>query len=429
MRSIALVFLFFLTTVYSCKEDSDDVFPTILISSPSENAEYRVLEPVPLTFTVTDNKKIENVRVSLTEVATGRSVLNSLSFNPSGSSFTFDQNYSLSDSLLNTGTYSFRVDASDGSNSSTSFASIFVRGINKRSLGIITALQKPNSVEFIEIDKNQSQQSLFTTSSGNELGIDSRNQQLWFSKPKEQKIAAFDLKANRIQLDVFPNSNGQADRILDAELAVDKYYVSTDRGIVQAFSSNYQDVFTYNSPTGFRVNQLFPVPSRMIVKEADQLGNNQSLFYLFSNGAIETRIPESSEVVGISYKQTDPTTAHMFVNTTLGFDVRSLDLETGLSSFLATKNNIDLREVIRMRDFEFLLITDSQVYFYNLSTSFLREIISAFPSPKVAYDEVDRQIIMASGNTIRVYDSQQLSLVYTLGMAYPINDIAIHYNR
>ncbi len=426
-RLFLLLATFFLLN--SCKKDKDDVFPTIIISAPTENSTYNVLEAIPLRISITDNEKIESVRISLSEQSSGKSALSSLSYYPAQSSFNLDEFYFISDSLLNTGKYSLRVDASDGDNSASAFSTVIIQGIDRKSLQIIAAIDGGQTDEIIAIQKDQLINRLLANVSVGEVHVNSRYQQSWFSQPGIEKIASLNLASSLVDYEAFPNSNGQSDRILDAEYIGDRFYVSTDRGTLQAFSTSYQDVFTYNSPTGFRVRNIYNVNNRPMVKETDLVGNNQSLIYLFNNGSIDTRINESNEIIGVTSKSSDPTEAHLFVNGTNSFIVKTVDLNSGLSNSIASKNNIQLKSVIRTRDFEFILITNSEVLKYNLSTGFLRAVSSSLSNPKAIYDEVDEVIYVASGNSLKAYDYDQLSLVFNSTLPNPIIDMAMHYNK
>lgn len=429
MGRFYFVILLILMLFYSCEKDKDEVYPTILFSSPTENSTFKVLEGVPIRAAITDNKRIDQVKISLIEISTGRRVLQELNFFPGVASYNLDEIYFLSDSLLNSAEYSIRIDASDGENTSSAFASFFIQGIPKKSLGLIAALDRGNSVQFIKLDANQNQTPFHSVLNCGELHISSKYQQLWYTMPSVEKIAVFNLRELRLDFETFPNSNGQSDDIIDALLLDDHFYVSTRRGAVQAFSPGFQDVFTYQSPSGFLVEDLYPISNRLMVREVDLQGNNQSLLYLFGNGAIDTRSSDPSIIVGFGSRSTTSNSAFQLLSVGNNVQVRDFNLESGLSSFLYEKPNLLINSLLQVSEYEYILLGNSQVYLFNISTNFLRSLASSVPSPKVAYDEVEKRVYIASGSQLSVYDYQQASLIYTSNLAFPIIDLGIHYNK
>lgn len=429
MSKKILYFILSLIAFQACKKDKDGVYPTIIFNSPFENAQFNVLESISVKASISDNESIESIRLTLIQSSTGRSVLEQKNYYPGSSNFQLEDSFYLSDSLLNSGEYYFRLDASDGENSTSAFVSFYIQGIAKRKLGFIAALDRGTSVSFTQVNNDFSQNQIFTSSACKEIAINSRYQQLWFVNPSTEKLLAVDMRTSQLKLDVLPNNNSQADQITDMQMADNKVYVSTKSGFVQAFSTNFSDIFTYSSPPSNYVENIYLLNNRLIVRESDLIGSNKKLLYLFNNGAVDSQTPTNDDIVGFGIRESNPETAFQFINKGNDLELRVFNLQTSQSSFFLSKPNLNFESLIRIREFEYLLIGDQEVASYNISTNFVRMIATNLSNPKVSYDDLNSEVYIASGSEVKIYNYAQASLVTSYSFAFPIIDLDLQYNK
>ena len=426
-RANPLLFIF-IALFLACQEEKDEVLPEVAVLLPTDNSVFKVLDTVLIQATVRDNEKIEQVLVQLEELGSGRKVGKTLTFNPNGRSFDLNTLYVIEDSLLNSGDYFFRVQASDGENQNAAFATISLQGIAKRTLGVYLLLDEGNRREIAELDQNNQFSTLFPAGQSRELVFNSRAQLLWWADRNTQQMQAFQVKDQQLFSPFFPNGGNVADPIQLIRGVGDLTYVATANGFMQAYNGTLADVFTYQSPSNFKVDRIYPLGNRIMIQESDRLDQNQRFLYLFSNGAIESRSSSNQEVIGFGTAQ-QAGSAFQFIKEGSQMQVRAYDLNLGNSSFFLQKMNFDYQRLIQIDAFNYLFYNQSEVVTYNLSTNFRNTLASGLTDPVVAYNPADRTVYVGSGTELSVFDQVQGNLISTISVPYPIVDIAIRYNK
>lgn len=429
MKGLTPFFLIFLIAFTACKEEKDEIPPSITTISPSDNTIYQVLDVVRVKASIRDNEQIEKVAISLEELGSGQRVGPRQEYFPSSNQYQLDDLYFISDSLLNSGSYYFRIEAEDGENVNTAYITIRINGIPKKALGVLAITDHTNNTEIIQIDDNNNSRRLFTQNSAAELAFDHRRQKLWYIDNVDEQVGGYDYTNGQTIPPKYPNGNGQADPILDLQFLNSTVYVSTQNGKMQGFDYLFQDVFTYSSPNNFRVSEIFPLNQRLMLRETDLLGQNQRLLYIFSNGAIDSQSSSTDEVIGFGYRKSDPDAAFQFINTQNGMEVRDYNLSNGQSSFFLEKINFNFHSLLQISDYEYLFYNDQSVVSYNLSTNFTRSLASGLNNPKVCFDEVNELVYVSSGSRFYSYDYNSGSLTGSNDLSFPIIYIAMRYNK
>jgi len=429
MKYFSLFFLFISLLFLGCKEEKDQILPTISVIEPNDNSIYNVLDFVRVRASISDNENLEEVFVQLEDLGSGRRVGKTIAFTPNSSSFELDVLYEITDTLLNSGDYYFRIQAYDGENINSAFASIRLIGIPRKQLGYYLLLDRTNDKAIYEVNDNNQSAFLFSAGQSEEIAFNSRAQMLWYADKGSEKIGAYQVKKNQDFPPRYPNGNTVADPILDMQFVNGLTYVSTQSGFVQAFNGNFSDVFTYKSSGNFKVDEIYPIANRIMLRETDGLGQNQRFLYLFSNGAIDSQSPSSEDVVGFGSRTSQSNSAFQFISQGSDMEVREYDLNSGLSSFLLQKPNFNFHSLIQIREYEYLFYNDSRVVIYNLSTNFTRTLANGLGSAVVAFDEVNEEVYVADGNNIILFDYNSGSQTGSFSAAFPVEDIVMRYNK
>lgn len=429
MKYLLSVFLCISLLFWSCKEEKDEVLPTISILEPGSNTLFSVQDTVRVRAQINDNQKIAQVLLQLEELGTGRKVGKTLSFSPNSVSYELDAFYIIEDSLLNSGAYYFRIQAFDGENTNAEFASIRLRGIPRRTLAYYLLLDRTNDRAIYELDLNGQASLLAGAGQSNQIAFNSRSQVLWWADLATQQLNALKVKESQAFPPFYPNANNSPDPILEMINVNEINYVSTRNGFVQGFDGSISDIFTYQSQIGFKVDQIYPIGNRIIVKETDALGQNQRFLYLFSNSLIDSQFSTNDELIGFGIRNSRENEAFQFVKEGVEMQVREYDLSSGQSNFFLQKLNFDFEQLIQIREYEYIFYNQTRVVTYNLSTNFVRTLANGLSSPSVAYNEADELVCITSGSTLFIYDYLQGSLISSFSASFPIVDLAIRYNK
>ena len=120
LKHLSSILIILIISFYSCKKDEDETPPRISFISPSENTSYDILEEVEVRASITDNKIIKSVELSLISIENSNKVMNSVFFKPNTSTFELLDIFNLDDTLLKGGDYYFKIEAKDEENSHSS---------------------------------------------------------------------------------------------------------------------------------------------------------------------------------------------------------------------------------------------------------------------------------------------------------------------
>jgi hypothetical protein len=429
MKYFFAFFLCISLVLSSCKEEKDEVLPTISIIEPGNNTLFSVLDTVRIRAQINDNENIVQVLLQLEELGSGRKVGQTLSFSPNNVSYALDAFYIIEDSLLNSGDYYFRIQAYDGENTTSEFASIRLRGIPQRALSYYLLLDRTNDRAIYEVDLNGQSNLITEAGQSNQITFNSRSQLLWWADLGTQQLGALQVKESQMVPAFYPNGNSSPDPILDMLNVNDVNYVSTRNGFVQGFNGSIADVFTYQSQTGFKVDRIYPMGNRIIVRETDIQGQNQRFLYLFSNGLIDSQFSTNDDLIGFGIRSSREDGAFQFVKEGSEMQVREYDLSSGQSNFFLQKLNFDFEHLIQIREYEYIFYNDSRVVTYNLSTNFVRTLATGLSNASVVYNEADESVYVASGSNVSIYDYQQGAQISNYSATFPIVDLVIRYNK
>jgi hypothetical protein len=110
MRNFILLTTLFL--LFGCKKENageaDTELPVVVINSPSNNQVFSVGEQVTIKATITDNKKLEEIHMELTNTTTGTFITHE-HYAPDGVSYMLNKTFTAQLS----GTYRIKVEAHD----------------------------------------------------------------------------------------------------------------------------------------------------------------------------------------------------------------------------------------------------------------------------------------------------------------------------
>jgi hypothetical protein len=116
-----LILLSCVVFLFACKKDDTDP-PVVTLFAPSANS-FSYQEQIPIGFTVTDNRQIEEVRVVIRSV-THQQILQPLIFKSDKKSETFEGVIRFDDVHVESGSYYIQIVASDGENEGAAIKNI-----------------------------------------------------------------------------------------------------------------------------------------------------------------------------------------------------------------------------------------------------------------------------------------------------------------
>jgi len=424
--SFPITFTLLLFLLFSCKEDQDNVAPTIVILDPVENTEYEVLSQVVVRANVSDNEVVETVQVSLISDDTKNKVLPSSDFQVGQKEYALDFAFNLSDSLLPTGRYYFRIEAFDGENRISSFRYINIRGVNTQKTGVFVTCENGSTADLY-FDRNQfSFQQIYSFGKLFQGSVFNRfNQQFWFLPRNDNEIEMYDPNRDAVTFRKSFNSNFPNAFQTIKKDERDVRFTVRDIG-VRGFNQNQNENYAYLTPSTKKVESLGIGEEYDVVEEVDLNGSNRLLRVLDNNSG-QSLISRTifDDVVDLQFITNEDVL--VLCNTPQGGKGMLFNAVTSvLQTNIFTCDSI--REVVRTNVGDFIISTKSAIETYRPSISNLATYLN-IGEAVLAYDVINNQIYVGSGTQLQVYDFRQVSPFQSTTLPNKIVGINVKLNQ
>ncbi|MFT6947630.1 MAG: hypothetical protein ACJARP_002057 [Vicingaceae bacterium] len=412
--------------ISSCNKDEDTIAPSITILDPVENNEFPVLGSVVVRASISDNSIIERVEISLISDDTKNRVLPAVNFQVGAKQYDLDFVFQLSDSLLPTGSYYFRVQAFDGENSSSSFRFVKIRGRNRAKIGVFVTCKTANTSDLYLDQNDFNFTRVFQFGKGYQASVFNRiNQHFWFLPANGNQLKVFDPIRNSIVFSSVFNSNFPNPFVSIKSDARDVRISIQDIGI-EGFNQNFLDNYTFSSSASTKVGSIEVGEEVNLVEEVNRSGNNRIIRILNrSSGAPLRSTTFSGDIVDMQF--IDEKNALVFYNGVNGGKARILNIEIpSVQGELFTSDSI--RQVVKANNGDVIISTKSEILVYVPSSNNLTQYLSKSESI-IAYDNLNDQLYVGSGTLLNLYNYRQSGSVRNVLLPDEIVGIDIRYNQ
>ncbi len=338
--------------------------------------------------------------------------------------YHLDRAFTLSDSLLESGLYYFRVEAFDKENSFSAFRYISIQGITKRKTGVFVSCENSGSTDLY-LDANDLNFSLKNSFNANYQAsrFNSTDQHFWFIPSNSKQLDVYNPVTNTIEYSKTYVSNfssafsGLERDKRDVVLALRKGEVD---GFNQAFSGNY----TYLSQSDRKIENLAINGTYVLIEELDRTGTNRTLKVLRrSSGAVKSSPAFNHDIEKMVFL--DEEHCLVFYNTSQGGSAVIFDIDIG-SFNNALFSTDSILGAVRANNGDFIISTKSGVETYSAQSNSLVGYLN-LPNAVLAYDKLNNQLYVGSGRNLRSYTYRQGSGTRTL-LPDEIVGINIRYN-
>ncbi|HTA28309.1 MAG TPA: hypothetical protein VK809_11000, partial [Bacteroidia bacterium] len=162
-KNIILLFGLFLG-IYSCKKDSPPGYPAVVISSPYSQEYFNVPTTIHVTGSVSDAKSLTAVTVYIAN-SQNTPVEHSIQVPVTSNNMSISLIYSLNDIHMAGGEYYMTITASNGTNTQSAFAKIYVDALPTQRTAIYAVTRNGAGINAWKINSSF-QDSLSYTVSG-----------------------------------------------------------------------------------------------------------------------------------------------------------------------------------------------------------------------------------------------------------------------
>lgn len=411
-------FFFLVFILSSCRGDQDEDPPQISFISPTENSNAEVGESFRVKAQILDNEIVKSVRLSLINSATKVPVLSAKTFHPNTASYELNYEFKLDNPQLDNGTYYFEIFADDGDNEMAAFRTVNVSQVPRVLKGVIL-LTKSNSLgtNLSVLELNQSSPTAITN-----LNIELKKavlnnlyQQLWLVPKGKNDVQLFDLN-KELTTSTIPSPNSpKNDAFSYTQLDENLLYLSDYNGLMNAYSTNVSDRFTYGSPNQTYVETFDVFNDRIFIAEQGNGigGTLLRMIWKFSGGVISSA-NINKDVTAICARTEN--VAFLFSNQSGSTKIEDYYFSNGSAVQLATITNDLIKEVIRISSNFYLLVGNSGVYYFDYRWKRVTTIKNAKIN-SVTLDKSRGEFLVAYNNKVDIYSAKTFQLInsYTIG--------------
>ncbi|MEX2379823.1 MAG: hypothetical protein WD530_03715 [Vicingaceae bacterium] len=424
------VYFFLILILFACREDGDEHPPQVVILSPDENASAQVGDSILVKAQIQDNEVIESVRLSLINTNSRIPIEGSKTFRPNTKSFELNHEFALSNPQMESGSYYFEIVAKDSENKESAFRSVLVNQSPRVLKGLVLATNDNGTTHIKALAINQSNASnLGTLTIPIKVAVlNNLYQQLWVVPKGDNKVQLFDLNEEKVTGSIPAPLTSMSDAFSRAQLSEDLLFLAGYNGLLNAYSPNLSDRFTYNSPNQTYVETFDVFQDRIFVVEQ---GNGISGSLLRSIWKVSGGVIESAnlnrdvrEIIAL-----DEGIALIFSNQSGSTQLDEFFFSTGSFVSLAKITNDIVFDAIQLSKTEFILAGKHAVYRFDYRWKNINTIINGNVKA-ISFDESRNEFIVAHDNAVSVYSASSFQLVN----AYQISNdevmfAAFWYNR
>lgn len=429
MRLNGIYFLLILV-LFACREDGDENPPQIVIESPIENSRALVGDTFLVKANIQDDEVIESVRLSLINSQSKVPVEGSKTFRPNAKSYELNYQFVLSNPQMESGSYYFEIIAKDSENKSSAFRSVLVNQKPRVLYGILLATKNLGSTDIKLLKVNQSNASNIAsvTVPIKSAVLNNLYQQLWIIPKGSNEVQLFDLNEEKATHSVPAPLTPKNDAFAQAQLNGDLLFLADYSGLLNAYSPNASDRFTYNSPGQTYVETFDVFQDRIFVVEQGS-GISGSLLrslWKVSGGVIESANKDRNvrEIVAL-----DQNTALIFSNQSGDTQLDKFFFSTGSFDSLANITNDIIFDAIQLSMNEFILAGKQAVYRFDYRWKNTSTIMNGNVK-SINFDEFRNEFVVAHDNYVSIYSASSFKLINSYQIANEeVMFAAYWYNR
>ena len=421
------LFLFLSAILFSCEKEEDEQVPLIDWEFPKEMQTFSATEEIFFKAEISDDRIIEEVEVGLFSKPDLLSVSSILRLNPKEKTVQIARNFLISDTLLKSGIYFFRILVKDGVNETVNFRDVKIEGIKKKKLGVLVSCESPGSTKLYHLDEEQNR-SVLRTFSGSyfQSKVNSIDQQFWFTTNEQKQVCVYQLKARQKDFQTQVISNFKLP-FSDVDLDNRTFFLAKKEGEIISFDELFSERLLYKSIKPARkVTKVSANEKHLLAEEVDLNGGNRSLQIIYRNsGALRAEVFSSRVAVDIFF--VDSKRAIIFQNDSSGGVLAELNIEEG--GLRRMKNIQDsILNVLQIDAKNYLLSTKNKILLYDFSRNTSLEFLPQGEAV-LQYDVLENLIYLGSGNELFVYTFPLAKLKHQQTMPSVIRGIDIWYNR
>jgi hypothetical protein len=423
---LALAFLF------GCKKDEDAVKPVITLSTPTHLTTYSALDVVLFVGSVSDETDLATVTLEVVDADFVR-VVAPHSFSPRENSLDFSQGIALDDIHLESGTYYAMVTASDGTNEARKWVEINIYEVGLATKGFfIVSEPSPNDIDIHYLD-SEGTLSQFQSLSSYDYGgstVSSYHQQFSIAGAYQGDLVSYHVTTGGLLWSAaIGNTSGQSwfSNLTHSENDLRTYVAVEEEGRIKAYDQVGGVRMNAATLTNYKPGLSIVLGDRLLLEELPlSSGVAMMTVYFKASGVVDYHQSLGLDVVKMFERNSDE--VYIFGNDGGDSEMTIFDVENNSLFSPHPMPTGNIRDAAQVGADFYVIAHETEVKTYTYSSNSLLTFIPGVDADKLAYDQVNQQVLVVTGNTISWYNLSG-NLMSTYVHSSPITDLHVLYNK
>lgn len=403
IRTSFYLVLLLMVFLFSCKKEvKDNQSPVITISSPQLYQSFTALGSIAVQGNISDNNTITSVFISLRDENNIR-VGDVISIHPNASEVTISEQFILNDLYLKSGIYTLKISASDGVNQTDKYIDVTINEFPKSRNGLFVFSNSGSVTAITKLDNTLNATS-FTTVSGDFLAgnVNSINQQIISCGNSSGNLVAFDVISSTQPWLVNNNASGLP-FFTSLALYNKEVFVGYYNRDIKSFSENGSQNFSAQAFVNSYANQLFVHENSLLITAQPEIsGGITRLVTYYLTGFVKDNILLNEDVKAMFSSSANEVVLFTNVAGTGKILVYNITSNSTWQPF--TLNSGAITSATAISNGVYLITQNGEVNLVNLNTFTESTYLSTANAQLVKYDSVTNELIVAEGNTLKIYD-------------------------
>ncbi len=427
MKNYKYLFFVFIFIISCKKEDTQS--PEIDFFKPTENQVFNFNDTITINAKVTDDKKIGSISIAIYDLQ-NNIVSNQISIQPEDKLINILTEIIINNREVETGYHYLNIKASDGYNTKTKNLSIYIKGFEKKFLGLHIIQNNNNSTKISFIDTSLTIFNLLTISGDYSCSeIVSKYNILFIAGAKTGNLSAIDLIDNSI-IWTLPNQMNNTVWFRKILFYNNLLHISTNSSNIDTYNIKGQKNISYFIQENNICYNFYISENRILFATNSKYGSYDKLFqYYFNSNMVVTSQNIFYKIVDWSNYENE--NIYIFANNSNNNGVILLyNYNNSIFTELYLLNNEKIYSVSKIYNKNYLILTNKKVYWFNNSGMLsMASIITISEAQELLFETMNQIIFIVKENKIYNYSFPEGILRDTYQMNDTIKKIHLYYNK
>lgn len=383
-----------ITLLPSCRKTKDNSPPVIRIEAPPENQAYNVYDYINVKAEICDDQKLEYIKVYVSSESYS-AVSQAQNIYPETLCYNLNAELYTDDIHLKTGKYYIIISASDGSNVTNIFQSIYIYEVPRRLKSVLVLTANGQQYTLHRIDSMLNSQ-IVKTINGDYSGssASSNNQLFYFAGRYSTDVYAFSTINWELQwsIPIIPSTVFPYFEAI--EVWNDKLYVSYREGKFEVYNVYGNIILQKSTTQSYYPIRFLPTETFLYTYQEQPSGNNKkiSVYFSVSTSLVQDLITDFNIVKMFPYNQDQ---SFLFCNSNNQGSIKLYSVSGNNYWNFPSAPQGKISDACRIDGENYLIAAQNEVLWLNYNLSSLTTLISGVNSSAIFFDDENNAIYIA----------------------------------